>query len=246
MPSLTNPKATKATKSTKATKAKSTKSTKPKVVVEDVPEVVEDVPEVVEDVLEVALEEAPSAVEETLEDALEETPSETPAVDVRSLKKFDSPEQMIAFVEAMISDVTDIAKSTPKSKENTVCNKTLRTILTNMRVVKRNIAPLCKKKKRVTRTGTSSGFLRPVHVSADMRKFTGWTDDSLHSRVDVTKFICDYIKKHDLQNPLDRRQINPDTKLKKLLGIKGVMTDPLHYYNIQTHIKHHFSQPSSA
>ena len=33
--------------------------------------------------------------------------------------------------------------------------------------------------------------------------------------------IWDYIKKHDLQDPSDRRQINADAKLEKIFGKKS-------------------------
>jgi chromatin remodeling complex protein RSC6 len=37
-------------------------------------------------------------------------------------------------------------------------------------------------------------------------------------RTEVTKKIWDYIKKHDLQDPKNRRNINADDKLKPLFG----------------------------
>jgi len=71
-----------------------------------------------------------------------------------------------------------------------------------------------------------------------MKKFTGM--DGEVSRVDVTKFICEYIKSNNLQNPEDRRKIIPDTKLSKLLNLKKEDTDDFRYYNIQTHLSAHF------
>ena len=37
-------------------------------------------------------------------------------------------------------------------------------------------------------------------------------------RTEVTKKIWEYIKKHDLQDPKNRRNINADAKLKPLFG----------------------------
>ncbi len=37
-------------------------------------------------------------------------------------------------------------------------------------------------------------------------------------RTEVTKKIWDYIKKHDLQDPANRRNINADDKLRPLFG----------------------------
>ena len=81
--------------------------------------------------------------------------------------------------------------------------------------------------------------MKPVEISSEMRKFTGW-DNEPKSRVQVTKYICDYIKKNDLQNPADRRQIRPNSQLKKLLRLKGAQENPLTYYSLQKHIQHHF------
>ena len=73
-----------------------------------------------------------------------------------------------------------------------------------------------------------------------MAQFTGWNQKDLKSRVDVTKYICNYIKDNDLQNPSDRRQILADSKLSKLLKYDSKTSDPLTYYKIQTYMKPHF------
>ena len=95
-------------------------------------------------------------------------------------------------------------------------------------------------KKPARRTNTNSGFLKKVPISKEMAKFTGWDSSELKSRVDVTKHICQYIREKNLQNPSDRRQILPDSKLAKLLGVKKD-DPPLTYYRIQSCIKRHFS-----
>ena len=87
---------------------------------------------------------------------------------------------------------------------------------------------------------TNSGFLKPISISKEMCNFAGWGSDELHSRVDVTKLVCNYIKENNLQNPADRRQITPDAKLKKLLNYKT--SEPLKYYTLQTYLKQHFTK----
>jgi chromatin remodeling complex protein RSC6 len=95
--------------------------------------------------------------------------------------------------------------------------------------------------KSTRKNNTNSGFLKPVKISKEMAKFTGWEANELRSRVDVTKMICDYIKKNNLQNPSDRRQIMADTKLSKLLNYDSKKdTEPLTYYRIQSFMKPHF------
>ena len=76
-----------------------------------------------------------------------------------------------------------------------------------------------------------------------MAKFTGWNQEELRSRVEVTKHICKYIKDHELQNPEDRRQIQveKDAKLQKLLGYEpGKDSEPVTYYRLQSFMKSHF------
>ena len=100
-----------------------------------------------------------------------------------------------------------------------------------------------KQKKRSTRkNNNNSGFLKPVPISKEMAKFTGWSADEPRSRVDVTKYICNYIKENDLQNPEDRRQILADSKLRKLLKYDPESaTQPLTYFHIQSLMKNHFA-----
>ena len=88
----------------------------------------------------------------------------------------------------------------------------------------------------------SSGFMKPVKISKDMTKFTGWDSSELKSRVDVTRYICNYVKENNLQNPDDRRQIVPDKKLRNLLKLdKAALKDePLTYYSLQKKIQPHF------
>lgn len=63
----------------------------------------------------------------------------------------------------------------------------------------------------------NSGLLKPVGVSEVMAKFANWPLEELHSRVDVTKAICGYIKTNNLQKPSNKKTIIPDAILKELL-----------------------------
>jgi upstream activation factor subunit UAF30 len=107
-----------------------------------------------------------------------------------------------------------------------------------------SVRVLKQKQKTNRKNNTNSGFLKPVIISNDMAKFTGWNPDELRSRVDVTKYICKYIRDNDLQNPDDRRQILADKKLAKLLEYSADDDEkPLTYYRIQTYMKKHFTNP---
>ncbi len=120
--------------------------------------------------------------------------------------------------------------------------KFLRSLNKNIKLLRNRTARVMKQKQRSGRSNNkNSGFLKPVPISKEMARFTGWDVNELRSRVDVTKYICNYISENNLQNPEDRRQINPDSKLRKLLGFDPKKNkEPLRYYSLQTHLKHHF------
>lgn len=100
-----------------------------------------------------------------------------------------------------------------------------------------------KKKPKTTRlVNTNAGFSKPVKVSEQMASFIGLPSATeLVSRVFVTKFLCQYIKSNDLQNPTDKRQILADQKLSTLLNYyPSSETEPLTYYRMQTYMRPHF------
>jgi|TARA_B110000971_G_scaffold103750_1_gene106701 chromatin remodeling complex protein RSC6 len=91
-----------------------------------------------------------------------------------------------------------------------------------------------KKKKKSERK--PSGFAKPSKITEDLALFMNKDKDELVARTDVTKFIIEYIKKHDLQNKDDRRKIEPDDILKKLLNVDS----ELNYFNLQKYMNVHF------
>ncbi len=64
-------------------------------------------------------------------------------------------------------------------------------------------------------------LLKPMQLSADLEAVIG---KGPMSRGEVVKKIWVYIKKHDLQNPKNKRNILADEKLKPLFGGKGEVT----------------------
>ncbi len=61
----------------------------------------------------------------------------------------------------------------------------------------------------------NAAFMKPLTPSATLAAVIG---DEAVPRTEVTKRIWDYIKKHDLQDPANRRNINADAKLRPLFG----------------------------
>jgi chromatin remodeling complex protein RSC6 len=115
-------------------------------------------------------------------------------------------------------------------------------------VLKNHALRVSKKKVTTRRNNTNSGFLKPVQISKELAKFTGWDQNELRSRVDVTKYICNYIKEKNLQDPADKRNIRveDDGNLKKLLKYDGKDKKPLTYYRLQTYLKGHFNSSAQA
>jgi chromatin remodeling complex protein RSC6 len=148
-------------------------------------------------------------------------------------KEFDD------LISGLDEEIKKLRESTAKSKGV----KFLRTLNKRLKVLKNHALRVSKKKVTTRRNNNNSGFLKPVHISKELAKFTGWDQNELRSRVDVTKYICNYIKEKNLQDPADKRNIRveDDGNLKKLLKFDGKDKKPLTYYRLQTYLKSHFN-----
>jgi chromatin remodeling complex protein RSC6 len=88
----------------------------------------------------------------------------------------------------------------------------------------------------------TSALHKPVAISNELCKFLGFEPDTEHSRRDVTQGINDYIKKHDLQDPQNRRFMLLTDKPEGL-ALKALLRDPdqpVTFFNIQRYLKPHF------
>ena len=200
-------------KATKATKAKTTKATKAKTI------------------------KATKTVKATKAKTVKaKLPVSKPASEVEVPRLEATRDSITQHFDKLIADLDAEVKNLRATK----CTgaKFLKNVSKTVKGLKtKSIRVMGKKPKK--RTNVNSGFLKQVAISKEMAKFIGCGADDLKSRVDVTKAICAYIKDHSLQNPKDKREIIPDSKLKKLLRIdKG--DDPLTYYRVQSKLKPHF------
>jgi chromatin remodeling complex protein RSC6 len=143
-------------------------------------------------------------------------------------------EQLKTHVDEEIQRLRTSEQKNKGVKFLKVVNKSLKTLLADLNRV-------LKTKTKATRSkNTSSGFMKPVKISSEMALFTKWDPSQLYSRVDVTKFLCNYIKVNQLQNPEDRRQILCDDSLSSLLKVDKSSQNPLTYPGLQQHIQQHF------
>jgi chromatin remodeling complex protein RSC6 len=66
----------------------------------------------------------------------------------------------------------------------------------------------------------NSAFMKPLAVSADLAAVVG---KGPLPRSEVVKKLWVYIKKNNLQDPKNKRNINADSALKKVFGGKAVV-----------------------
>jgi chromatin remodeling complex protein RSC6 len=66
----------------------------------------------------------------------------------------------------------------------------------------------------------NSAFMKPMTISDDLAAVVG---KGPMPRSEVVKALWVYIKKHDLQDPKNKRNINADDNLKKVFDGKGVV-----------------------
>lgn len=66
----------------------------------------------------------------------------------------------------------------------------------------------------------NSAFMKPMTISADLAEVIG---AGPMPRSEVVKELWAYIKKHNLQDPANKRNINADEKLKKVFDGKATV-----------------------
>ncbi len=81
----------------------------------------------------------------------------------------------------------------------------------------------------------ASGFAIPTSISKDLCKFMDKPEGTKMARTEVTKYIIQYIKDHNLPQG---KIIKPDKKLKGLLKVDN--KDQVTYFNIQKYMNKHF------
>ena len=124
---------------------------------------------------------------------------------------------------------------------------TIKTLTTTVRSLEKRVARdrrvMQKKmkgraKRVVDPNKPPGGFAKPGPVSDELRAFLKLDKDTLIARTEVTKKITEYCKLHKLQKEEDKRTINVDPALKKLLRLKK--NDELTFFNLQKYMKIHY------
>jgi chromatin remodeling complex protein RSC6 len=139
-------------------------------------------------------------------------------------------------VSSLIDSITTMQSMIESSDEISLKAKTK--LLKQLQSISKHTKQYKPKEPKEPKEKGTSQFEKKMNGSADMAAFAGWEMDSLHSRVDVTKAVWDYVKEHKLQDETDKRKCKLDTTLKSILGV-GDEVDVVSYPIIQKHIGRH-------
>ena len=153
---------------------------------------------------------------------------------------FQSLAELATQVDSEISKLT--AADKPKGL------RFIKRVRKALHVVESDARKLLKVKNANKKSGSVSGFMKPVFISEEMATFTGLSKDDTYPRPQITSAICKYIETNNLQNPQDRREFRVDTGLQKLLRYNPAQppkdeqgnTIPMTYFRLQKYMQHHF------
>lgn len=81
--------------------------------------------------------------------------------------------------------------------------------------------------------------MRPMQISDELAAIVG---HGPMPRTEVAKKLWDYIKKHKLQDPQNKRNIIPDQKLSKVFG----SSQPINMFKMTSKVSSHLREPSHA
>ena len=112
---------------------------------------------------------------------------------------------------------TKPAKKSAAKKSKSVAKKPAakKKVAPKKAAVKKTVAK--KPKAAKTKRKPNAAFMKPMTPSADLAAVIG---SNPQPRTEVTKKIWDYIKKHKLQDSVNKRNINADEKLRAIFGGK--------------------------
>lgn len=85
-------------------------------------------------------------------------------------------------------------------------------------------------------SGRADGLQRPLKPSPELAAITG---SGNIARSDVVSKMWDYIKKNNLQNPENKREILADDKLSRIFDGKKKVS----MFEMNKHLSKHLSQP---
>jgi len=112
-------------------------------------------------------------------------------------------------------------KATKKKVAKKATKKKVAKKATKKVVAKKATKKVAKKAKTKTKRKPNAAFMKPLAPSSDLAQVVG---SNPLPRTQVVKKLWEYIKKHDLQDPKNRRNIVADDKLLPVFGGKKVVS----------------------
>jgi chromatin remodeling complex protein RSC6 len=164
-------------------------------------------------------------------------------------RRVPTKESLHTDFEGLLAKISGEVERLRAAKPKAKGVKFLKTINKDIKQLHSDVNRVNKFKKNGERkASTSSGFLKPVNISSELAKFTGWDVSKEYSRTAVTKFICNYIKTKKLYEESDKSNILCDASLKSLLKYDPAnppkdevgKPQPLTYFRLQQYLKGHF------
>jgi len=175
--------------------------------------------------------------------------TETTSEGEKKERRVPTKESLHTDFESLLTKISAEVERLRAAKPKAKGVKFLKTINKDIKQLHSDVNRVNKFKKNGERkSSTSSGFLKPVNISSELAKFTGWDVSKAYSRTAVTKFICNYIKTKKLYEESDKRNILCDASLKALLKYdpsnppkdEEGKPQPLTYFRLQQYLKTHF------
>ena len=139
--------------------------------------------------------------------------------------KYNMTESKNIVSTSFLSEMSDNFATVIKSI--TLLKSQLSELQTNIKVIekssKRYVKQLEKELSKRNMRGNKkpSGFAKPTKVSSILCSFMNKPSGTELARTEVTQYLIEYIKDHNLQNESDKRKICPDQKLKELNTLKS-------------------------
>jgi chromatin remodeling complex protein RSC6 len=154
---------------------------------------------------------------------------------------FQSLTELLGQIDGEVSKLSE-QREKPKGL------RFLKRVRKALHVVESDARKVLKFKNAAKKSGSMTGFMKPVFISEEMASFTGLDKNTPYPRPQITSAICKYIETHNLQNPKDRREFSVDGALQKLLRYNPAQPPvdeqgnaiPMTYFRLQKYMHHHF------
>lgn len=184
-------------------------------------------------------------VEEIVETPVQEEVVETPVQEEKFLStEVNVPEKKVSKkptkedIHKQFEDLFKIYEDELKARKQPKQDVSLVNYLNKLKTSVYKVLKIKTRNVDASKANTS-GFMKPVNVSDELRNFIKLETDEPITRVLITKKLCQYIKENNLQKEEDRREILPDDALIKLFGIQPNETEKLTYYSMQKRVQSH-------